>query len=106
MKYIDLLITDNDITLPAPEVGQEAHISDRASIAQDIVHMIKESALLLDVIGQRSPEAVQLNLTRIEQMIEEDLRIVPGSASVMRTDAKTIFITANTIEYGHIRVTL
>ncbi len=106
MKYIDLLITDNDIALAAPGVGQEMHISDRASIAQDIVHMIRESALLLGVVGERDPEVVQLNLTRIEQMIEDDLRIVPGSAKVTRTNNETVYVTANTLEFGPVEVSL
>lgn len=103
-KYIDLLITDNDITLATPGVAIESHISDRASIAQDIMHMIRESGLLVSLVGQRNREAVQMNMTRIEQMMEDDLRIVPGSAKVTRTDTETFWITAKTVDYGDIDI--
>ena len=103
-KYIDLLIVDDDINLDG--ATQPVLTSDRASIAQDIKHLIRESGLLVEVLGQRNAEAVQMNLTRIETLIEADSRLVPGTARVTRTDTATVFITAKTIEYGHIEVTL
>ena len=105
-KYNDLLITNNDITLGTSGVAIETHVSDRPSIAQDMVHMIRESGLLVSLVGQRNREAVQMNMTRIEQMMEDDERIVPGSAKVTRTDTETFWITAKTVDYGNFEVYL
>ena len=40
-KYIDLLISNDDLTPDAGGIPEK--IADRASIAQDLVHMIRES---------------------------------------------------------------
>ncbi|MDG9666723.1 DUF2590 family protein [Hahella sp. CR1] len=98
--FIDLHIVNNDISLDAIGVPQE--ISGRASIAQDIKHMIRESGLLVELIGERNPEKVALNLSRIETRVENDARIKPGTAKVTRTDPETVYITAKTLKYGHI----
>ena len=42
--YIDLLIANNDLVLDASQ--QPLLVEDRASIAQDIAHMIRDSGLL------------------------------------------------------------
>ena len=51
-KYRDLLITDDDITLDAG--GYPVLVTERACIAQDIQHMIRESGLLVDLVGERT----------------------------------------------------
>ena len=50
--YIDLLIVDNDLVLDPSR--QPLLIEDRASIAQDIAHMIRESGLLVTLVAERS----------------------------------------------------
>lgn len=97
-KYVDLLIEGDSIVLDS--VGNPILISDRASIAQDIKHMIRESGLLVEIIGQRSTERVKLNLVRLESLIEDDTRIKPGTAEITRTDNETFWVQAKTIEYG------
>lgn len=99
-KYTDLLITDDQITLDS--FGLPVLISGRASIAQDIKHMIRETGLLVEVIGERHPENVQRKMNQLERHIEDDTRIKPGTAKITRTDVETFFITAKTIEYGDI----
>ncbi|WP_020411010.1 DUF2590 family protein [Hahella ganghwensis] len=96
--YIDLYIVDNDLALDAIGVPQE--VDGRASIAQDIKHMIRESGLLVELIGERNGEKVALNLSRIETRVENDTRIKPGTAKVTRTDTETFLITAKTLAYG------
>ncbi|NIB44770.1 DUF2590 family protein [Pseudomaricurvus alkylphenolicus] len=103
-KYIDLLITDDDLTLDV--AVQPLLISDRASIAQDVKHLVRESGLLVQIIGERDVDAVKTILNRIETLVENDVRIVPGTARVTRTDVETIFITADTQEYGPVEVTV
>lgn len=104
MDYIDLLVTDDDLTLGVN--AEPAMVSDRASIAQDINHMVRESGLLVKIIAQRDAETVRLSLNRIEKLIEDDVRIVPGTAKVLRDELEKIFITAQTVKYGNIEVYL
>lgn len=99
-KYIDVLVSDDGIALDS--VGNPILISGRASIAQDIKHMIRESGLLIEIIGERYSERVQQNLIRLEGRIEDDVRIKPGTAKITRTDTSTFFIVAKTIEFGEL----
>lgn len=102
--YVDLLIEDDGIALD--ELGIPIQIDGRASIAQDIKHMIRETGLLVEMIGERHPEKVKRNMVRIEQHIENDMRIRPGTAKVTRTDTGTFFVTAKTMKYGDVEVFL
>ena len=99
-KYIDILLTDNDLTLDA--AGCVVTVSGRASIAQDIGDMLKDTGLLVSLIGQRDKETRQLHFNRIEREIEDDLRIVPGTARITETDQQTYWITAKTLDYQDI----
>jgi len=101
--YLDLLIVDNDLAIDG---NVESPVSERASIAQDIQHMIRETGLLVEMVGQRNAEAVQQRMNRIEQHVENDQRIVPGTARVTRVDTETFYISAKTVKYGHLEVYL
>lgn len=103
-KYQDLLIINNDIALD--DVGVPLGISDRASIAQDIKHMIRESGLLVELVGERDTDKVALNLQRLENLVETDVRIVPGTASVTRLDTEVFLVRARTQDYGHLEFNL
>ena len=50
--YIDLLIAHNDLILDSSQ--QPLLVVDRASIAQDIAHMIRDSGLLVTVFNRWS----------------------------------------------------
>lgn len=102
--YVDLLIEDDGIALDA--LGIPVLIDGRASIAQDIKHMIRESGLLVELIGERNREKVKRNMVRIEKRVEDDLRIRPGTAKVTRTETGTFYVTARTMKYGEIEVFL
>ena len=54
-EYIDLLIAGNDLVLDLSR--QPLLIDDRASIAQDIAHMIRDSGLLVTPGGTGSSNA-------------------------------------------------
>ena len=56
-KYIDLLISNDDLTPDAGGIPEK--IADRASIAQDLVHMIRESGLLTEMLANRGSAAAQ-----------------------------------------------
>jgi hypothetical protein len=99
-NHVDLLVDGDSIVLDA--IGVPVLISGRASIAQDLKNMIRETGYLIEMIGERSNEKVTRNMVRIETKVEEDLRIKPGTAKVTRTDNNTFFVTATTIEYGDV----
>ena len=61
--YIDLLITDDDFTLDAGRIPQM--VDGRASIAQDIVHMIRETGLLVALVANRDARRKEQNLLQI-----------------------------------------
>jgi hypothetical protein len=102
--YFDLLIEADSIVLDS--FGLPVGIDGRASIAQDIKHMVRESGLLVEIVGERSSEKIKRNMVRIEQLIENDLRIRPGTASVTRTDVGEFYLTAKTMKYGDVEVSL
>ncbi|MFS1525824.1 DUF2590 family protein [Microbulbifer sp. 2304DJ12-6] len=103
-KYQDLLIINNDIALDG--VGVPLGINDRASIAQDIKHLIRESGLLVALVGERQRDTWAINLSRLENLVESDTRILPGSAVLTRLDKETILVRATTLEYQHLEFTL
>lgn len=102
--YIDLHIIDDDIALD--EFGCASEIDGRASIAQDIKHMIRETGLLVGIIGQRDWERRRLNLNIIERHIDDDIRIIPSTARVTEQSIERYWITADTVEFGQVEVFL
>lgn len=99
-QYVDLHIVDNDIALEAS--GCPATIDGRASIAQDILHMIRETGLLRSLIGQRDREVRQSILVQLVQKIEEDERIIPGTARIDESNPELYWMTAKTFDYHDI----
>lgn len=96
-QYVDLLIVDDDIAIG--DDGCPAYIDGRASIAQDILHLMRESGLLLSLIGQRDAEVRQSVLVQLVQLIEDDLRIIPGTAKITESNPEKYWIMAKTAEY-------
>ena len=74
--YIDLLITNNDLTLDPS--NQPLLVEDRASIAQDIGHMIRDSGLLVTLMADRDRFRRTDCIKQLELLVEEDERLVPG----------------------------
>jgi hypothetical protein len=103
-EHFDLLIQDDSIVLD--DFGLPVGIDGRASIAQDIQHMIRETGILIEMIGERSSEKIKRGMVRIERKVEDDERIRPGTARVERVDNETFLITAQTMQYGPIEVSV
>ncbi|GEM77351.1 DUF2590 family protein [Vibrio sagamiensis] len=97
-QYIDLLVNDGGIDFDAGQ--QPIYTSDRNSIAQDIKHAIIESGLLREMQAERNRALRADVLTRIEMLVEQDKRIVPGSAEVTEQTSEKIWIFAETEAYG------
>lgn len=102
--YIDLRITNNDLTLDSG--GEPELLSNRESIAQDIKHLIRESGLMVNIIGQRDPVKVKSNLQQLEIFIEDDERLVPGTIVITPLSANLYTIAANTVDFGLIQLSI
>ncbi|MFY1030672.1 MULTISPECIES: DUF2590 family protein [Pseudomonas] len=103
-EYIDLLIQGNDLVLDASR--QPLTIEDRASIAQDICHMIRESGLLVTLVAERSKQRQADCILQMELLVEDDERLVPGTARITQQGLGAYLITAKTTRFGDIEVYL
>ncbi|MBJ2227364.1 DUF2590 family protein [Pseudomonas sp. MF7451] len=103
-EYIDLLIIDNDLSLDPSR--QPLLIEDRASIAQDIAHMIRESGLLVTLVAERSKLRQRDCIQQLELLVEADARLVPGTALISQVQPGQYLVTAKTLKFGDIEVTL
>ncbi len=102
--YCDLLITDDDLALDAG--GYPVLVPDRACIAQDIQHMIRESGLLVDIVGERNVRKRKTNLVKLSLMVDQDTRIKPGTTRIEETwtsrERVEFWLTAETRKFGRI----
>ncbi|AOE80775.1 hypothetical protein A7318_19995 [Pseudomonas lurida] len=103
-EYIDLLIVDNDLSLDLSR--QPLLIEDRASIAQDIAHMIRESGLLVTLVAERSKLRQRDCIQQLELLVEADERLVPGTALISQVRPGQYLVTAKTMKFGDIEVVL
>ncbi|MBO0197746.1 DUF2590 family protein [Vibrio sp. 1403] len=99
-QYIDLLVSEGGIDFDAGQ--QPIYTNNRNSIAQDIKHAILESGLLREMQAERNRALRADVLTQIEMLVEDDERIVPGTAEVTEQTAEKIWIFAETEDYGPI----
>ena len=84
--YFDLLIVNDDLAIDSG--GEPLIVTDRACIAQDTKHLIRESGLMVDLIGERSEAKRALNVQLLIQLIEDDIRLVPGTILIEKTNGK------------------
>ena len=103
-EYIDLLIVDNDLALDPSH--QPVLIDDRACIAQDIAHMIRDSGLLVVLVAERDRLKQRDCIQRLELLVEDDVRLVPGTARITQQEPGTYLVTAKTLKFGSIEVSL
>ena len=99
-QYVDLLIINSDISFDAHAMPQM--LDGRASIAQDLKHMMLESGLLVGLIGERDQEARQSKLVQLVQLVEDDRRIIPGTAKFTEKDVEQYWFTAQTFDFNSI----
>ncbi|SUT96051.1 Protein of uncharacterised function (DUF2590) [Actinobacillus lignieresii] len=98
--YLDLLITDGDITLDS---GNIPTICDnRVSIAQDIKHALMESGLVTALIAERSPVLRSDIFLQMILLAEEDERLVPGTIAIEEEKLGKLWLTAETVDFGQI----
>lgn len=102
--YIDLRITEDDLTLDAG--GNPVLLDGRASIAQDVMHMIRESGLLVEIIANRDARKRSSNIVRITIAVDNDERIVPGTTVIRESTPGEYWLTAQTVRYGALSLKL
>lgn len=103
-EYIDLLIVGNDLVLDPSR--QPLLIDDRASIAQDIAHMIRDSGLLVTLVAERDRLKQRDCIQQLELLVEADERLVPGTAQIIQLQPGQYLITATTLKFGNMEVDL
>lgn len=102
--YLDLHIVNDDITPDAG--GLPLKISERASIAQDIVHMIRECGYLTAMLAERDPRRRRELMVKITIDVDDDQRIRPGTARIEESQPGQLWLTATTVDYGDIGLSL
>ena len=103
-EYVDLLIADNDLVLDPSH--QPQLIDDRASVAQDIAHLIRDSGLLVTLVAERDPLRHRDCLQQLELKVEADERLVPGTVRILRQAPGEYRVTATTVKFGAVKVTV
>lgn len=103
-EFVDLLIVGNDLLLDPSR--QPLLIDGRASIAQDIAHMIRESGLLVTLVAERDRLRQRDCRQQLELLVEADERLVPGTAQIIPEGNGRCLVTATTLHFGHLRVTV
>ncbi|MFT5788013.1 MAG: hypothetical protein ACI8SJ_000108 [Shewanella sp.] len=103
-KYIDLHIQHGDVVLDAGL--NQTYLTDRAVIAQDIVHAIIESGLANLLVSDRGTGVTADTKTRLTLLVEDDLRIMPGTVKVEEVKAGQWWVFADTIDFGSISASL
>lgn len=103
-KYLDLHIIDDDITPDAG--GLPLKLDGRASIAQDLVHMIRERGYLTAMLAERNARLRQELMVKITIDVDDDVRIRPGTARIEESTPGMLWLTATTVDYGDISLTL
>jgi hypothetical protein len=103
-EYVDLLIAENDLVLDPSQ--QPLLVDDRACIAQDIAHMIRDSGLLVTLVAERDRLRQRDCIQRMELLVENDERLVPGTARITQQEPGVYLVTAKTLKFGSIEVSL
>ena len=101
-KYTDLKITNDEIELDA--AGYPVLVHDRDVIVQDLIHAVKESALLETLIGERSKDRIKLVIKKVRMLIEKDERIFPGSSVISKDQASGRYLIQADSDFGHIQL--
>ena len=105
--YVDLLIAGNDLVLDASR--QPLRVEGRASIAQDIAHLIRDSGLLVTLVAERDRLRQRDGIQQLELLVEADARLVPGTVRILQPEPAQpgqYLVTATTVNYGQLKVSL
>ncbi|MFK3862624.1 DUF2590 family protein [Pseudoalteromonas rhizosphaerae] len=100
--YRDLHIKNGDVVLDAG--NNPTYLTDRDVIAQDIVHAILDTGLANLLVSDRGTGVTQDTKTKIKLLVEDDVRIMPGTVKVEQNEINKgqWWVFAQTIEFGEI----
>ena len=100
--YRDLHIKNGDVVLDAGH--NPTYLTDRDVIAQDIVHAILDTGLANLLVSDRGTGVTQDTQTKIKLLVEDDVRIMPGTVLVTENENQQgqWWVFAQTIEFGEI----
>lgn len=96
--YIDLHIEHGDVVLDAGL--NPSYLTDRAAIAQDIVHAILDTGLAHLLISDRGTGVTADTQIKIKLLVEDDVRIMPGTVRIEETASGQWWVFADTIDFG------
>jgi len=100
-NVVDLLIAGGDLAF-SPD-GEPLQVSGTNAIAQDVKRRVLESGIAPRLVADDEPAAGGIG--RLAEVVEEDLRIRPGTARITGPDASgRVLITARTMDGGEIQV--
>lgn len=104
IKYLDLLVTNDDLSLDVG--GNVKTCTDRDVIAQDLVHMIREKGFLPPLVANRNRDIIDQTIVKITLAVDNDYRIIPGSAHIEESDTGTFYLMADTIDFDSVYLEL
>ena len=99
--YRDLHISNGDVVLDAGL--NPRYLTDRAAIAQDIVHAILDTGLAHLLISDRGTGVTADTQIKIKLLVEDDVRIMPGTVRIEQTSSGNWWVFADTIDFGLIQ---
>ena len=100
MVYSDILIESDDLVVDGN--SQVEIIEDRMVILQDLIHAIRESGYLVEMIAERDAERRRLLQNKIIELAEDDSRIIPGTVE-FEGSGELWTLIAETYEFGKLR---
>ena len=96
--FIDLHINNGDVVLDAGLTP--TYLTDRAVIAQDIVHAILDTGLAHLLVSDRGTGVTADTQIKIKLLVEDDVRIMPGTVRVEQVSTGQWWVYADTINFG------
>lgn len=96
--YIDWRIANNDLAIDPS--GEPLLLANKDSVVQDLRHLIRESGLLFQAIAERDPVKIGGLIQRLILLIEDDIRLVPGTIRIERPATDVFFVLGDTTDYG------
>ena len=97
-QFIDLHINNGDVVLDAGL--NPIYLTDRAVIAQDIVHAILDTGLAHFLVSDRGTGVTADTQIKIKLLVEDDVRIMPGTVRVEQVSSGQWWVYADTINFG------
>jgi hypothetical protein len=99
-QFIDLHIQSGDVVLDAGLTP--SYLTDREVIAQDIVHAIIDTGLAHALVSDRGTGVTADTQIKIKLLVEDDVRIMPGTVRVEQVSLGQWWVYADTINFGPI----